>query len=72
MNTGEGLAVIGIFIGVGLTMNYHLLWFLIPIAALWQTTDNSITKESNKLIFKKRELEIKLLEKKLKFTKGDK
>jgi len=68
-NLGEGIAIFGIMVGVGLTKNYWLLFFLIMPLWTWLSTDEKIRDKSNEFYYKKQELEIQKLQEELRLLK---
>ena len=66
-NIGEGLAIIGIMIGVGLTKNYWLLFFMfLPIWA-WQKKS---AEENNVYVRKFSNLELEKLTQEIRILKS--
>ena len=68
-NLGEGIAIFGIMIGVGLTENYWLLFFLIMPLWTWLSTDEKVKGKLNEFYYKKQELEIQKLQEELRLLK---
>ncbi len=54
-NLGEGISIMGIMLGVGLTKNYWLLFFM--ILPIWAWTKSDAEKDN---YYMEKELELKL------------
>ncbi len=65
-NIGEGFSIIGIMLGVGLTENYYLLFFLVLPIWSWQKTN---VEMNNKYYIKEYELKIEKLKQEIRILK---
>ncbi len=68
-NVGEGIAILGIMVAVGLTQNYWLLLLLVlPIITL-SAIDNDTRNKYNNYNFRKSELELEKLRQEIRLLK---
>ena len=61
-NIGEGVAIFGIMVAVGLTKNYWLLFFMIMPIWTWLSLDDKVKDKNAEYYYKEKDLEFKKLQ----------
>ncbi len=65
INVGEGIAIVGVMIGVGWTQNYWLLFFMIIPICTWAYAQDKLRNEFNEFARQREKLELEKLKEEL-------